>query len=66
MPFCAVALSADPEEGTGGPDPPGNSQVIWVSAGIKQLDPPPLEKVGPLWKMLDPLWNLINDSFLWN
>ena len=33
--------------GTGGPDPPGKSQVIWVSIGNKQLDPPPLEKVGP-------------------
>ena len=33
--------------GTGGPDPPGKSQVIWVSIGNKQLDPPP-------WKMLDP------------
>ena len=28
--------------------PPGKSQVIWVSVGNKQLDPPPpLEKVGP-------------------
>ena len=28
--------------------PPGNSQVISVSIGNKQLDPPlPLEKVGP-------------------
>ena len=42
--------SADPEGGTGGPDPPGKSQVLWVSIGNKQLDPP--------WKMLDPLWNL--------
>ena len=34
--------------GTGGPDPPGESQVIWVSIGNKQLDPPPpLIKVGP-------------------
>ena len=58
--------SADPEGGgAGGPDPPppGKSQVIWVSIGNKQLDPtpphpPPLEKVGPPWKMLDPLRNL--------
>ena len=50
--------SADPEGGTGGPDPPGKSQVIWVSIGNKKLDPP-LEKVGPPpWKMLDPFWNL--------
>ena len=50
--------SADPGGGggAGGPDPPGKSQVIWVSIGNKQLDP--LEKVGPPWKMLDPLWNL--------
>ena len=27
--------------------PPGKSQVIWVSTGNKQLDPLPLEKVGP-------------------
>ena len=53
--------SADPAGGTGGPDPPGKSQVIWVSIGNKQLDPPPLEKVGrppPPWKMFDPLYNL--------
>ena len=31
--------------GTGGPNPPGKSQVLWVSTGNKQLDP--LEKVGP-------------------
>ena len=54
-----VALSsADPEGGQGvrTPPPPGKSQVIWVSIGNKQLDPPPppLEKVGhppPPWKM---------------
>ena len=47
--------SADPEGGSGGPDPSGKSQVIWVSLGYKQLDPlekvettpPPLENVGP-------------------
>ena len=36
--------------GTGGPDPPGKSQDIWVSLGNKQLDPhppTPLENVGP-------------------
>ena len=62
--------SADPEGGTGGPDPPGKSQVIWVSMGNKQLDPsckkldlPP--PPPPPWKMLDPLepWN---DRFPWN
>ena len=49
-----TGTSADPEGGTGGPDPPGKSQVIWVSIGNKQLDPPPpgkswtpLENVGP-------------------
>ena len=31
--------SADPEGGTGGPDPPpGKSQVIWVSIVNKQLE----------------------------
>ena len=53
--------SADPEGGggTGGSDPPGKSQVIWVSIGNKQLDPP-WKKLNPPppWKMLDPLWNL--------
>ena len=44
-----------------GPPPPGKPQVIWVSIGNKQLDPPPpLEKVGPPppCKRLDSLWNL--------
>ena len=40
-------------EGPGGPDPPGKSQVIWVSIGSKQLPPPP-----PPWKNFDPLRNL--------
>ena len=47
---------------SGGPDPPGKSQVIWGSIGYKQLDPlekvgPPLENVGPPlepWKMIVP------------
>ena len=38
--FFHQSASADPEGGTGGPDPPGKSQVIWVSIGNKQLDPP--------------------------
>ena len=42
--------------GTGGPDPPGKSQVIWVSIGNKQLDPPG--------KKLDPPGTLKNDRFL--
>ena len=33
-----IGPSADPEGGTGGPDPPGKSQVIWVSIGNKRLD----------------------------
>ena len=48
---ASTDTSADPEGGTGGPDPtpppPGKSQVIWVSIGNKQLVPPP-------WKKLDP------------
>ena len=27
--------------------PPGKSQVIWVSIGNKQLDPPPWKKFDP-------------------
>ena len=54
--------SADPEGGGGGggrgSGPPGKSQVIRVSIGNKQLDPPPPPgKVGPPWKMLGPLRN---------
>ena len=46
--------------GTGGPDPPGKSQVIWVSIGNKQLDPPPpLKKLDPPPPgNVGPLWNL--------
>ena len=46
-------MQARIQRGTGVPDPPGKSQVIWVSIGNKQLDPwekldpSPLEKVGP-------------------
>ena len=48
---CTCFTSADPEGGTGDPDPPppGKSQVIWVSIGNKQMIGPP-----PLWKKLDP------------
>ena len=51
--------------GVGGPDPPGKSQVIWVSIGNKQLDPPPpLEKVGPpLENVGPPLEPLKNERF---
>ena len=58
-PMASIA-SADPEGGTGGPDPPGKSQVIWVSIGNKQLDPPP---PGKCWT---PSGTLKNDSFLRN
>ena len=53
-----LRIKCGSREGTGGPDPPGKSQVIWVSKGNKQLDPPPLEKSWtppPPWKMSDPL-----------
>ena len=48
----SILASADPEGGggTGGPDPPGKSQVIWVSIGNKQLDPQP----GKSWTPLEP------------
>ena len=58
--IVCLLTSADPEGGTGGPDPPpGKSQVIWVHIGNKQLEPPPpppLEKVGrPLENVGPPL-----------
>ena len=43
--ICQVRIQRG---GTGGPDPPGKSQVIWVSIGNKKMDPP------PPWKKLDP------------
>ena len=49
--------SADPEGGQVVRTSPGKSQVIWVSIGNKELDPPG-KSWTPLWKMLDPLWNL--------
>ena len=62
---------ADPEGvgEAGGPDP-GKSQVIWVSIGNKQLDPPHPEKVGPQENGPPPLepWNMIVfiESNHWN
>ena len=41
--------------------PPGKSQVIWISIGNKQLDPPP-----PPGKCWTPSGTLKNDRFLWN
>ena len=37
---ASLFASADPEGGTGGPDPPWKITVIWVSIGNKQLEPP--------------------------
>ena len=48
--FCC-GFKCGSRGGTGGPDPPGKAQVIWVSIGNKQLDPPP---PPPPWKKLDP------------
>ena len=48
--------SADPEGGTGDPDPPGKSQVYGVSIGNKQLDPPGKMDGPP--PPPPPLWNL--------
>ena len=70
MLFCVVASSVDPEGGGGGGGrtPLENHKLYGFQQGIsnwtpppwKSLDPPPtLENVGPL-------WNLKNDSFLWN
>ena len=61
-----VGSNADPEGGGGGQGvriPPGKSQVIWVSIGNKQLDPP-----GKSWtppgKCWTPSGTLKNDRFL--
>ena len=64
--LCRRHCTCGSRGGTGGPDLHGISQVIWVSTGNKQLDPPllekveppppPLENVGPpleSWKMID-------------
>ena len=62
--------SADPEGGTGGPDPPPPPVKItsyMASIGNKLLDPPPpLEKVGPPppGKCWIPSGTLKNDRFL--
>ena len=59
--------SADPEGGQGvlTPPPPGTSEVIGVSIGNKQLDPP-LEKLDPPGKCFTASGTLKNDSFLGN
>ena len=60
--------SADPEEGTGGPDPPppGKSQDIWVSIGNKQLDPPPPGKSWTPPENVGPPGTLKNNIFYLN
>ena len=59
-----TSTSADPE---GDLDPPGKSQVIWVSIGNKQLDPPAKRWTPPPpGKCWTPSGTLKNDSFLWN
>ena len=50
--------------GAGGPDPPGKAQVIWVSIGNKQLDPPGKSWTPPPGKCWTPSGTLKNDSFL--
>ena len=70
MPFRVVASSADPEGGTGGPDPLENHKLYGFQQGIsnwtppswKKLDPPPLlENVGPT--LLGPCINgLVTDG----
>ena len=66
-----MTTSADPEGGTGGsgpPLPPGKSQVIRVSIGNKQMDPPPTpwKKLDPTEKCWTPSGTLKNDRFLRN
>ena len=63
--------------GVGGPDPPGKSQVIWVSKGNKKLDPSWKKLSGPpgksqvKWvsignKQLDPSWKKLPPPTLEN
>ena len=59
----------DPEGVTGGPDPHGLSQAIWVSIGNKQFDTPPpppkkKKKKKKNLKMLDPFCTYGNYCFL--
>ena len=60
-----LVSSADPEGGgdRGSGPPPGKSQVIWVSIGNKQLDPPS-KKLDPPGKCWTPSRTLKNDRFL--
>ena len=60
-----VRIQRGGERGSG--PPPGKSQVIWVSIGNKQLDPPsPWKKLDPPWKCWTLSGTLKNDRFLWN
>ena len=63
--FPNLLTSADPEGGgTGGLDPPGKSQVIWVSIGNKHCPPPPWKKLDPPpGKCWTPSGTLKNDRF---
>ena len=64
MDMCGARTSADPEGGQGvRTPPPGKSQVIWVSIGNKQLDPP-WEKLDPPGKCWTPSGTLKNYRFL--
>ena len=51
-----------------GRTPLENHKLYGFQQGISNLTPPPgkVWTPPPPWKMLDPLWNLKNDSFLWN
>ena len=51
--------------GKGVQTPPGKSQVIWVSIGNQQLDPP-WKKLDPPGKCWTPSGTLKNDRFLLN
>ena len=52
--FADFIASVDPEGGTGEPDPPVKSQVIWVSKMNKKLDPP-----GKCWTLSVTLRNVV-------
>ena len=62
-----MTTSADPEGEQGVRTPPEKSQVLWVSIGNKQLDPPPLrKKLDPTGKCWTSSGTLKNDRFLRN
>ena len=64
---CWIKCGSRGGGGDRGSGPPLENQFIWVSIGNKQMDPLPLEKVGPPpppGKCWTPSGTLKNDRFL--